>query len=331
MVFAFLLRHWLARRHYPFPSWAACVARSARVMLFRRDHLRLLGLAIYRDYVCPAHDDVFHHLSHRHYLAKGLRLRERVRCATIHYRFENSAFDADYKHAVYRDGGLVLWRRDADGTCFTIRLQMANRLNAEGDLTLALLCGDACLHRLSFSWVEGRFAGVDAPVLPFVARNQGHRGDAAGPMAAFEAVFPNNSPSFFCIAALHGVACSLGIDRIAAVKSSFQCAWTPADTVRFANAYDGFWQTMGGVDRPGRAWHIALPFALRPLSATPAKHRKRAAMRREHWRAIAESAQLRLSRHVVPDHAAQASTAAAAVPVATPFLRDISVPVPVAE
>ena len=80
MVFAFLTRHWLARRHYPFASWAACIARSLRVLLFRRAHAELLAMDVYRNYVTQVHDDVFHHLSHRNYLAKGLSLRQRVRC-----------------------------------------------------------------------------------------------------------------------------------------------------------------------------------------------------------------------------------------------------------
>lgn len=314
MVLAYLARHWFARRHYPIRSWAACIVRSLRALLFWRAHVRLLALSVHRDYVSQAHDDVFHHVSHRHYLAKGLRLRERVLCVLNHYRFEDDTFDAAYKRAVYRDGGLVLWRHEAGGRRFTIRLHMANRLNAEGDLTLALLCGDACLHRLSFSWVEGTFAGAASPILPFVARNQGHRGDAADAIDAFEAAFPNNSPSFFCAAALHGVAQALGMPELAAVKSSFQSACTPADADRFAKAYDDFWHTLGGVERPGRAWHIALPFRLRPLSEMPSKHRKRAAARREHWRAIAESARLALSAHVVPG-----VTHPIAVPSASPI------------
>ena len=78
MVLTLLARHWLARRHYPLPSWLACVARSLRVLLFRRAHQQLLALDIHRRYVALAHDDVFHHLSHRHYLARGLSLRQRV-------------------------------------------------------------------------------------------------------------------------------------------------------------------------------------------------------------------------------------------------------------
>jgi len=318
MVFSYLVRHWLARRHYPFPSWAACVARSLRVLLFYRTHARLAATALYRDCLIPAHDDVFHHLSHRDYLAKGLTLRERVRCVLVHSRFEETTFDAAYRQAVYLDGGLVLWRHDSDGKAFTIRLTMASRLNAEGDLTLVASADGVCLHRLSFSWMEGDFAGISLPIIPFVARNQGHHEGAADGFAAFNAAFPNNSPSFFCAAALSGIAQALGIDGFMAVKSACQSAYDPLEDKHFSNAYDNFWQTLGGVDVPGRAWHVALPFRLRPLSETPAKHRKRAAMRRAHWAAIAESARATIAGHLAHARAHAGASVAADAPQQAP-------------
>jgi uncharacterized protein len=314
MVFTYLVRHWLARRHYPFKSLAACVARSLRVLLFYRTHARLAATPLYRDYLVPAHDDVFHHLSHRDYLAKGLTLRERVRCVLAHSRFEQDSFDAAYRHAVYRDGGLVLWRHADGDRMFSIRLTMASRLNAEGDLTLVASCDGVCLHRLSFSWMEGDFAGVALPVVPFVARNQGHQEGAAEAFAAFNAAFPNNSPSFFCAAALGGVAQALGLDRFVAVKSACQSAYDPLEDKHFSNAYDHFWQTLGGVAMPGRTWEVALPFRLRPLSETPAKHRKRAATRRAHWAAIGESARQVIAGHRAHPRGDAGAPAEAAAP-----------------
>jgi uncharacterized protein VirK/YbjX len=308
MVLTFLARHWLARRHYPLPSWLACVARSLRVLLFQRAHQQLLALDIHRRYVALAHDDVFHHLSHRHYLARGLPLRQRVRCVLAHYGFEEAAFDAAYKRAIYCDGGLALWRHEGPdgGWRFEIRLEMAPRLCAEGDLTIALRATavgneggiEGCLHRLSFSWVDGAFAGVDAPIVPFIARNQGHRADVRDAFATFEQAFPNNSPGYFCFAALQGIAGALGIEQVAAVKAARQSAWTPAGARHFTNAYDGFWETLGGVPAAHLAYRIALPFHLKPLSEMPSRHRKRAALRRAHWREIGESARLVLQRHL---------------------------------
>jgi len=315
MVFTHLTRHWMARRHYPFASWAACIARSLRVLLFRRAHRELLAMDIYRNYVTQVHDDVFHHLSHRNYLAKGLSLRQRVRCVLTHYRFEDATFDAAYKHAVYRDEGLVLWQHKGDGDDggrVEVKLGMAQRLNAEGDLTLSLLADGKLMHRLSFSWVDERFAGTAGAgmpaILPFIARSQGPRADAPDAVHAFRRAFPPNSPvvttpGFFCFAALQGIAQALGMDQVAAVKSARHCASASADDRHFANAYDGFWRILGGTEMPGHAWHITLPFHVKPLAEIPSKHRKRAALRREQWRVIGESARAVLARHVAAPQA----------------------------
>jgi uncharacterized protein VirK/YbjX len=318
MVFAHLTRHWMARRHYPFASWAACIARSLRVLLFSRAHRELLAMDIYRNYVTQVHDDVFHHLSHRNYLAKGLSLRQRVRCVLTHYRFEDATFNAAYKHAVYRDGGLVLWQHDGAGGRVEVRLMMAQRLNAEGDLTLALLADGKLMHRLSFSWVDERFAGTAgagmSAMIPFIARNQGPRADAPDAVEAFRRAFPPNSPvvttpGFFCFAALQGIAQALGMDQVAAVKSAWHCAWSPIDDRHFANAYDGFWRILGGSEMPGRAWLIVLPFHVKPLAEIPSRHRKRAALRREQWHVIGESARTVLARHMAPPRARFAAPA----------------------
>ena len=308
MVLVLLARHWLARRHYPFASWIACIARSLRELLFPRAHGRLLALDIYRRHLTQVHDDVFHHLSHRDYLVKGLALRERVRCVAVHYRFEDATFDAAYRQAVYRDGGLPLWEHCAHGVRVAVQLEMAQRLNAEGDLTLVLLADGKRLHRLSFSWVDARFPGCaglgTVGITPFIARNQGHRADALDAIDAFRRAFPANSPlvgtpGFFCFAALQGMAQALGMDQVVAVGAAAQCAHDARDGARFHKAYDGFWQTLGGQALPGGGYRIALPFYMKPLSGTPSRRRKRAAERHTQWQAVAESARLALQRHLV--------------------------------
>jgi uncharacterized protein VirK/YbjX len=322
MIFVHLTRHWLARRrHYGFTSWLLCILRSLRVLLHYRDHRALCRLDVYRNYVTrngcdrTGNDDVFHHLSHRDYLVKGLTVRQRVHCVLTHYHFEETNFDGAYKQAVYRDGGLALWQSDVNGSRFVIQLEMASRLNAEGDLTIAFIADGKCLHRLSFTWVDGKFAGVEAPILPFIARNQGRWTDSAEAFDAFERAFPNNSPSFFCFAAMQGAAQAVDIAQVAAVKSACHIAYAPDEGKHLANSYDGFWKILGGSEMAGSSYLIALPFYLKPLSDMPSKHRKRAALRRQYWRMIGDSARLTLQRHLLHaranvDHAAPVREAA---------------------
>jgi uncharacterized protein VirK/YbjX len=319
MIFAHLTRHWLARRRdYTLPSWLLCIARTLRVLAYYRDHRALCQLDVYRNYVAaPPNDDLFHHLSHRDYLVRGLSARERVQCALSHYRFEETTFNNAYKQAVYVTRSLPLWQHSCEQGNFLIQLEMASRMNAEGDLTIAFLANGKCLHRLSFSWVEGTMAGVDSPMAIFVARNQGRWTDSGEAFEAFEQAFPNNSPSFFCFAALQGIAQSLGMTQVVAVKCNAHVAYDPAEVRHFANAYDGFWKILGGTEMSGNGYLIALPFYVKPLADMPSKHRKRAAQRREWWRAIGDSSRSTLQRHLLHarahvEHAAPVREAAEA-------------------
>lgn len=286
MIVAQLVKQWLSQRaRYGFKPSIGLIARSLRVLGYPREHRRLCALDVYRNYVAmPPNDDLFHHLSHRYYLTRQLAPRERVACVLRHYGFEDETFNTAYKYAVYRAGGLTLWQQRSNDCHFAITLSMAPRTDAEGDLLIMLEANGICLHRLSFSWIDGRYAGVPAPLLPFVARNQGSRPDSHYAIAAFGKAFPHNSPGLFCAAAMQGVALAVGMRQIAAIKHSAH------PVACMAAAYDGVWQLLGGVELPGPCWLIDLPYRHKPLSEIAGKHRRRAALRREHWREIGDAA-----------------------------------------
>ena len=316
MIIAHLLKHLRARREqYSLLSWLLCIARCLRVLAHYRQHAALCQLDVYRNYVAPAPtDDLFNHLSHRDYLVRGLSVTQRIACAFTHYSFEDATFSAPYKLAVYRAGGLLLWRRQLGDSDFTIKLAMASRLNAEGDLVVLFEADGKCLHRLSFSWVEGALVGIDQPIVPFLARNQGRWTDSDLAFAAFEQAFPNNSPSFFCFAAMQGLAQAIGLHQLAGVKGDFHLAYESNTAKHFTNAYDGFWRILGGVELPGKCYLITLPFYVKPLADMPGKHRKRAALRRENWRLIGDSARRAIGRNILHARADEGQRAATREP-----------------
>jgi uncharacterized protein VirK/YbjX len=301
MIVSHLLCHWRTYRRRDALSTSLLRAlRSLRVLYYRRDHTALCRLAVVRDHIArAAPQDVFHHLTHRGYLLRGLSARRRVQCALFHYSFDETTFDGAWQHAVYRAGGLRLWEHHANGSTFFIRLEMAARLDAEGDLTVALVADGKVLHRLSFSWVDGAQFGVGAPAVPFIARNQGRWTDSDAAFAAFETASPNNSAGYFCFAALQGVARALGMGQVLAVSSASHIAWSTAAASHFVNAYDTFWTVLGGVPHDARCYRIALPFHVKPLAEVPSRHRKRAATRRAHWQAIEDSAGAVIGRHLL--------------------------------
>lgn len=226
-----------------------------------------------------------------------------------HVRFEDATFNRAYHEAVHSEPGLVLWQQDGEHGRFLLRLQSAAHAGHEGELTLSLVADGAILHRLSWTWRDGAGCmGWDTPlpVVPFLTRNAGLWRDAGAAFEAFEHAFPNNSPSFFCFAALQGAAQALGIDRVVAVRATAHPAYEAAQDAAFQNAYDGFWRILGGVEMDAHNYLITLPFYLKPLQDMPSKHRKRAAQRREHWRAIGDAARTTLLRHMAPGDAVPA-------------------------
>ena len=289
MIFARLTQRWQALRFWREPQ-----SRS------RLDLVRQLDQA---PGSVPA--TALRQLSQREYLVRGLDPRERLRCVLAHYRFEDASFDSGYLQAIYGAGsGIDLWRHDSSDGAFALTLSTGPQIGAEGDLTISLNVDGVVLHRLSFSWVEGALFGIDLPSAPLVTRNEGRWSESGAAFAAFERGFPNNSPSFFCFAALQGMAGLLGIERVLAVRAPAHVAYVAHADEEAAraveNSYDGFWRILGGVELDARCYSIALPFYLKPLQDMPSKHRKRAAQRREYWRLIGEATRATLAPLQLP-------------------------------
>ena len=225
-----------------------------------------------------------------------------------HVRFEDTTFNRAYRDAVHGSAGLVLWQHDGEHGQFALQLRAAQHDEPQGGLTLMLLANGAVLHRLSWTWVDGAPLALDVASVPLVTHNAGLWRDAGPAFDAFERAFPNNSPSFFAFAALQGAAQALGIDRVLALRATAHPAYQLDQHATFESGYDGFWRILGGAEYDARHYQITLPFYLKPLADMPSKHRKRAAQRRDQWRAIGEAACSTLLRCMAPVAAPAAMT-----------------------
>ena len=219
---------------------------------------------------------------------------------TPHVRFEDATFSRAYRDAVQGSAGLVLWQHDGEHGRFALQLRSAKRDDPQDGLTLMLLANGAVLHRLSWSWADGAQLALPVASVPLVTHNAGLWRNAGPAFDAFERAFPNNSPSFFAFAALQGAAQALGIDRVLALRATAHPAYQADQHATFESGYDGFWRILGGAECDARHYQITLPFYLKPLADMPSKHRKRAAQRREQWRAIGDAACTTLLRYMAP-------------------------------
>src|SRR6476660_3800089 len=79
-------------------SRAALIMRSLRIMFYLPKHKKLVRLDVFRHHLAAEwNTSLFHHLSQRHYLIKGLSARKRIDYLFVHYWFEEHAFDQRYK------------------------------------------------------------------------------------------------------------------------------------------------------------------------------------------------------------------------------------------
>ena len=239
--------------------------------------------------------DALFFISHRHFLSRNFCAAARMASVLDHFRFEQAHFTPALLQALHVDG-LRLWRH-ADG--WEIRLRANADTRHEGPLSLVLRRGCKTLHELSFAWVEAERLGAEAgrgPVL-FATRNQSLPSEAPE-LAAFRTAFPQNSPAYFILAALNGLAVALGQQRIIGVRDVCQIAFDPSYAAGFKRSYDDFWHCFGGRCVGGHGLEMAVPVDVPPLAQLLAKHRARARHRREHWRQIGDAAEVALSPYL---------------------------------
>jgi uncharacterized protein VirK/YbjX len=273
------------RFHYGAGVWLLSLLRPLRVLAYREAHRKLLALPVYKQFgATMLRQDPFHHLSHGRYLRQGLTVRQRIEYVYQHYAFESRQWTDDYRRAVYGGPGLELWRSPGGGAVVTIRLGAGKPDVPEGDLSIVLSVDNAPLHRISFSWLADT---QDGTVTPFLASSQTWpRSRNTDALFAFQRDFPQNSPAFFCFAAVEGVARVVGCTAILAVRGHEQICARKGRGAHFKSSYDNFWRALGGSDCGRQGFLISLPTHQKPLNKRSSSHRRRAQRRRRHWKAI---------------------------------------------
>lgn len=239
--------------------------------------------------------DAFFFISHRHFLSRDFDAAARLACVLDHFRFEQARF-APALLATLHGEGLLLWRAVASEGCYEILLRANAATRHEGPLSLVLLHQGQTLHELSFAWVDAARFGPEAGcgAVLFATRNQSLPAGAPA-QVRFRTDFPQNSPAYFGLAALNGVARALGQGRIIGVRDTCQIAFEPSYAASFRRSYDDFWLGFGGRPLGRHGFEMAVPAAVAPLADIKAKHRARARQRREHWRRIATAVENALS------------------------------------
>jgi hypothetical protein len=134
---------------------------------------------------------------------------------------------------------------------------------------------------MSFSYVDAKVFGLPSDSAMFITRNQTDRNEQ---LNRFRATFKQNSPPYFCLAAMCGIAMANGMPAIYAIKHDAQIAYEERYIAGFKNSYTDFWQQFGAQEVDHQAYRLDIPLPLAPLNEV--KHRNRAVARRRNWTQI---------------------------------------------
>ena len=211
------------------------------------------------------------------YLANCFGTAARLRIMSHHYG-TLAARLPDLAKLGFPRNEIVLWSQRAELETFTIGLCMPARNYLEGDLSLVFSVNGSRLHKLSFTCIPGKEAGLSAGTALLVGGSQGFPGTSALIRKASKTL-GEICPASMLVLALQALARCLGADAILAVTGDEQTSLR-AHPEQAKSQYDWFWETSGG---QRQEWFYRLPegVAWTDTSHLSNGHRPRARRKRE--------------------------------------------------
>jgi len=213
------------------------------------------------------------------YLGKSFDTAARLRIMSHHYR-TLAARLPDLCKLGFPRNEIVVWSHRVELDTFTIGLCMPATQYLEGDLSLVFSVNGVRLHKLSFTCIPGKEAGLEAGTALLVGGSQGFPGTSALIRQASKAI-GEISPAAMLILGLQALAEHLGADAILGVTADEQTSNTlPANPEHAKSRYDSLWEMSGG-ERHGRFYRLPGRVAWKDSSHLSNGHRSRARRKRE--------------------------------------------------
>jgi uncharacterized protein len=173
---------------------------------------------------------------------------------------------------------IVLWSDRVELDTFTIGLCMPASHYLEGDLSLVFSVNGVRLHKLSFTCIPGKEAGLEVGTALLVGGSQGFPGTSALIRRASKTI-GEICPAAMLILALQALAKRLSADAILGITADEQTSLR-ANPEQAKSRYDSFWEMSGG-ERQGWFYRLPSGVAWKDTSHLSNGHRARARRKRE--------------------------------------------------
>ena len=211
------------------------------------------------------------------YLANSFGTAARLRIMSYHYRTLAARLPDLRKHGFPRNE-IVPWSHHVELDTFTISLCLPGIQYLEGDLSLVFAVNGVHLHRLTFTCIPGKEAGLEAGTALLVGGSQGFTGTSALIRQASKTI-GEICPAAMLILAVQALAERLGADAILGITADEQTSLR-ANPELAKSRYDLFWETSGG-ERQGQFYRLPAGVAWKDTSHLSNGHRARARRKRE--------------------------------------------------
>ena len=241
-------------------------------------------IKVCRFFLQPQTRSLLNHLPHIlnkyfvKYLASSFEKTLRRKILLHHYGFIAARLADDFYDLIL-NRRYILWQMRNVLGLSTISLAVSDH-HQEGDLSLLFLVENVEVFVISFSIVKGELVGCPGREVLLIARVQGvkHQREAIrqGTKSCHDI-----APSLMLMAALQGVAQTLGIDTVAGVGNLEQLIRAGKGRKEFGFDYNDYWEKLLAVPSGSGFYVMPVPLLQKPLMDIVISHRRRTRRKRQ--------------------------------------------------
>jgi uncharacterized protein VirK/YbjX len=213
------------------------------------------------------------------YLVKTFKKSDRRESLRCHYEYLIEHMnDAFFQNLII--GQERLWRKEIDGSIYTVSLDHCLDWPAEGDLKLVFAQNMYALCEVTFSIIPGKCVGSTAAHVLLIANVQGALGQINKIRQATKAC-NRITPPHLLVKAAESIATALQVSRIVGVSNDQHLWKTDRWSPDFAFDYDQFWESFPSARLISGLYEIFIPIPEKPLEDVKSNQRRRAMRKRE--------------------------------------------------
>ncbi|SEB56582.1 DUF535 family protein [Terriglobus roseus] len=238
------------------------------------------------------------------YLVRGFTVGVGARCFLHHHRRLQGTLPTDLVRQLML-GQVTLFETTDENAHISITIGQTRPLHdKEGELDIKLCVEGKTVFLLSFTVVPGAVAGSEAGEIMLISRMQGVAG-CYSEIKLARKVLADVAPNALLLAAMQGIAMSLGIEVLASVSSHQQNAYREEVADRLHRNYEEFLGELG-IEKNAAGFLVSvIPIPEKPMTSIKTGHKLRTKEKRATKLAVRDACHDFFRARIVGEHTAK--------------------------